>query len=570
MRQCDLLVIGSGAAGLSAAVTAATLGLAVIVLEKEPVFGGTSAWSGGWMWIPRNPMAVAAGITEPAERPLQYLRDELGERFDEARVTAFLDNGPEMARFFEARTAVRFIDGNRIPDFHDTSPASGLGGRSLCAAPYDGRELGPLIHRLRRPLDEITLRGMAIASGQDMAHFFNATRSAKSAWHVTRRLARFGLDRLRHGRSMALVNGNALVARLLKSAQNAGVELIAEAHVSALTQEGGRVTGAELSLDGRVIRIAARQGVVLACGGYPHDVARRKATFPHAPTGHEHWSAAPPGNTGDGIRLAETVGAAFDGSLRHPAAWAPVSLVRRPDGRVAHFPHLVERAKPGVIAVMQDGRRFVNEAGSYHDFIAALIAATPQGQPLRAWLICDHRFQRRYGLGHSKPFPFPVQPFVKSGYLRQAGTLGALARACGIDADGLEQTVRRYNGHATVGEDPDFGKGSTPYNRIQGDPGHGPNPCLAPLQQGPYYALALYPGSLGTFAGIRSDAHGRALDAQGSPVPGLYVVGNDSASVMGGNYPAGGITLGPAMTFGYLIGQHAAAQAGASNAGHPA
>ncbi|HEX7386516.1 MAG TPA: FAD-dependent oxidoreductase [Castellaniella sp.] len=561
MQTCDLVVIGSGAGGLSAAVTAAIQGLKVVVLEKEPVFGGTSAWSGGWMWIPRNPLAVRAGIHEPLERPLNYLRDELGPRFDEKKIRAYLEAGPKMVGFFETRTAVRFIDGNQIPDFHPNSEFAGTGGRSVCAAPYDGRELGPLIHRLRPPLDEITLRGLAIASGKDMAHFFNAMRSFKSALYVSGRLLAFARDRLCYGRSMHLVNGNALVARLLKSAQDAGVELTTEAHVVALTQESGpgsRITGVQASIDGQTQEFMARHGVVIACGGYPHDVARRKATFPKNPTGHEHWSAAPPTNTGDGIQLAQTAGAYFDSTLKNAAAWAPVSLVHRRDGHLARFPHLVERAKPGVIAVMKNGKRFVNEASSYHDFISALIAATPEGEPLQAWLVCDHAFQRRYGLGFSKPSPLPVKPYVKSGYIRQAASMGQLAQACGIDPSGLADTIANYNLHAARGEDPEFGKGTTPYNRIQGDASHTPNPCLAPIERGPYYGLRLYPGSLGTFAGIRTDEFGRAMREDGTALDGLYVVGNDSASIMEGNYPAGGVTLGPAVTFGYIAGRHAA------------
>lgn len=551
--ECDVLVLGSGAGGLSAAVTAATRGLRVMVAEKESVFGGTTAWSGGWMWIPRNPLATRAGIIEDAEAPRAYLRGELGAHYDVEKADALLEHGPKMVEFFERNTAMRFIDGNRIPDFH-TTPGAATGGRSVCAMPYDGRELGSLIERLRPPLAEMTIKGMAIGSGQDLAHFYNATRSPRSAWHVLRRLAAFAGHKLRYGRSMHLVNGNALVARLLKSAADRGVDLRTQAKAVEILREGARVVGARVEIEGVQHEVHASRGVVLACGGYPHDVARRAQTFAYTPSGREHWSAAPSSNTGDGIRLGEAIGGHFDATLEAPAAWAPVSLVPQKAGPSVSFPHLIERAKPGVIAVTRAGERFVNEASPYHDFINALISTTPPGEEVCAWLVCDHRFQRRYGLGFSKPFPFPLGPYRRSGYLKQASTLAELAKQCGIDERGLKNTVSTYNAYAKDGFDPQFHKGSTPYNRVQGDAGQKPNPCLAPLVQGPFYAVKLLPGSLGTFAGLATDAHARVLDETHQPIVGLYAVGNDSASMMGGAYPSGGITLGPAMTFGYLAG----------------
>jgi succinate dehydrogenase/fumarate reductase flavoprotein subunit len=579
--ECDVLVLGSGAAGLAAAVTAATRGLRVMVAEKADVFGGTSAWSGGWMWIPGNPLATRAGIVEEPEASRTYLRNELGAHFDAAKADALLEAGPRMGEFFERHTSMRFIDGNRIPDFH-TTPGAASGGRSVCAMPFDGRELGALIGRLRAPLGVTTLKGLAIGSGQDLAHFFNATRSLRSATHVLRRLATFAVHKLRYGRSMQLLNGNALVARLLKSAHDRAVDLRTNAKAVALLREAvdpaanaqsARVVGARVEIDGVPHEVRAARGVVLACGGFPHDVARRARTFAYTPSGREHWSAATLTNTGDGIRLGEAVGAHFDASLEAPAAWAPVSLVPQPGGQAAvAFPHLIERAKPGVIAVTRAGQRFVNEASSYHDFMNALFGTTPAGDEVCAWLICDHRFQRRYGLGFSKPFPFPTGPYRRSGYLQRADTLAGLAAQCGIDAQGLASTVAAYNSYAKQGSDPQFHKGSTPYNRMQGDARHKPNPCIAPIEQGPFYALKLLPGSLGTFAGLATDASARVLDADGAPVPGLYAVGNDSASMMGGCYPSGGITLGPAMTFGYLAGLSLAdaAQTGATPQADPA
>ncbi|MEM5339374.1 FAD-dependent oxidoreductase [Paraburkholderia azotifigens] len=552
--ECDVLVLGSGAGGLSAAVTAAAQGLRVIVAEKEDVFGGTTAWSGGWMWIPRNPLATAAGIREQIDAPRTYLKNELGARFDAAKADALLERGPEMIGFFERNTAMRFIDGNRIPDFH-TTPGAGTGGRSVCAMPFDGRELGPLIHKLREPLGVVTLKGMALASGQDLAHFYRATRSLKSALYAARRLSAFAWQKLRYGRSMHLVNGNALVARLLKSAADRNVDLRTRARAIGLLRDEARVTGARVEIEGVVHEVHAARGVVLACGGFPHDVERRAHEFAYTPSGREHWSAAPLSNTGDGIRLGESIGGAFDGALDAPAAWAPVSLVPQRGGAPGvAFPHLIERAKPGVIAVTRAGKRFVNEASSYHDFISALLGTTSAGQEVCAWLICDQRFQRRYGLGFSKPFPFPVAPAIRSGYLKRGATLAELAAACGIDPQGLENTVSAYNTYAKDGFDPQFHKGSTPYNRVQGDVEHTPNPCNAPIENGPFYAVKLLPGSLGTFSGLATDANARVLDRNDRAIAGLYAVGNDSASMMGGCYPSGGITLGPAMTFGYLAG----------------
>jgi succinate dehydrogenase/fumarate reductase flavoprotein subunit len=557
--DCDLLVIGSGAGGLSAAVTAAHLGLKVIVLEKEPQFGGTTAWSGGWMWVPRNPLAQAAGIVENIEEPLGYLRHELGERFDETRARTFLEHAPRMADFFSTKTALRFIDGNVIPDFHGRSPHASKGGRSLCAAAFDGRSLGPRIRDLKPPLPETTLWGMGIASGAELRHFLNALRAWPSFVYVARLVLRHWKDLLVHGRGMRLVNGNALVAALAKSALERGVDIRVNSPVKRLLRDDERVCGAVAATPEGEVTIRARRGVVLACGGFPHDEERKRTLLPHAPTGREHWSAASPGNTGDGLRLGESAGGVVARDLVQAAALAPVSLVPRGDGSFAHFPHLIERAKPGLIAVTRQGQRFGNEADSYHDVMQALLRATPAGGKPEAWLVCDHRFIRRYGLGAVKPAPMPLGPWLRNGYLQRGGTLAELAQACGMDANALQATVQRYNAMARVGRDDDFAKGETPYNRIQGDAAAGhTNACMAPLEQGPFYAVKVVMGSLGTFAGLRVNDHAQALDAQGAAIAGLYAGGNDMSSMMGGNYPAGGITLGPAMTFGYLAAHHAA------------
>jgi succinate dehydrogenase/fumarate reductase flavoprotein subunit len=280
--------------------------------------------------------------------------------------------------------------------------------------------------------------------------------------------------------------------------------------------------------------------------------------FPHAPTGQEHWSPGPPGNTGDGLRLAESAGGRIEDGLPNAAAWVPVSLTTRKDGSQGVMPHFIDRAKPGVIAVTRDGRRFANEGNSYHDFVQEMMKQAQPGEEIAAFLICDHRALRKYGLGCVPPFPMPIGRYLSTGYLKRGATLAELAVQAGIDANALEATVAQFNASAVEGRDPAFGKGSRAYNRYQGDALHGPNPCVAPIEDGPFYAIKLMIGDLGTYAGIKTDEHARALDAEGRPIPGLYAAGNDMASIMGGNYPGAGITLGPALTFGYIAGKHLA------------
>ncbi|RQZ62262.1 FAD-dependent oxidoreductase [Burkholderia sp. Bp9004] len=557
--RCDLLVIGSGASGLAAAVTAAWHGLSVIVIEKDEVLGGASAWSGGWMWVPGNPLAKRAGIHEDPQQPRIYLRNELGARYDETRVDAFLNHCAEMVSFFETNTELKFVDGNEIPDMHGHTRGAAVRGHQVIAAPYDGRKTGALIRRLRKTMPETSVLGMPIMAGADLSAFLTVTRSWKSLFHVARRISRHLFDLAVHGRAMQLVNGVALVARLAKSAENLGVTMMESASAKHLIRDACAVRGAVVAIMEGDVLIHAAKGVVLATGGFANDIARRQALFPRNPTASEHLALPPASCSGDGIMLGESVGGRLVTDLASPAAWAPVSQVVYRDGRVGHFPHIIDRAKPGIIGVLRNGKRFVNEANGYYDYTKAMIDAVPEGEEVASWLICDHRFQRRYGLGYARPFPVPLGRFIRSGYLKRGASIRALAHECGIDPEELAQTVRTFNEHARRGEDPIFGRGSTPFNRKGGDPLHdGPNPCVAPIEHGPFYAVKILPGSFGTFAGLKTNGAAQVLDEDDRPIVGLYAVGTDMASVMGGFYPSGGINLGPAMTFGYIAGQHAA------------
>ena len=556
-QECDVLVIGSGAGGLSTAVVAAKHGLDVIVVEKAPVFGGTTAFSGGVLWIPGNKHCPAAA-NDTTDEVREYLKNETGNFYNEAAVEAFLENGPKMLEWFERETSVQFVP-TLYPDYH---PKVGGGvdvGRSVLAKPFDVTALGKDMKRLRPPLSTITFIGMMFnSSNADLKHFFLATKSLKSATYVAKRLASHALDLARHGQGVQVTSGNALAARLAKSALDLGIPIHTDTPAKRIIVEDGVVKGAVVGEGANERTILARRGVVLAAGGFPHDLRRIAKAYPHVARGGEHVSPTPVDNTGDGVALAEAVGAKFEVRLAAAAAWMPVSRVPRRDGSFGVFPHLLDRYKPGIIAVNRRGQRFCNESESYHDVGAAMIATCEGEAETACWLICDHPTIRKYGLGYAKPAPVPIQFSLSNGYLTRGATLRELAGKIGIDADGLEAQIARYNKDAVRGEDPEFGKGSTSFNRYLADPENKPNPCVGPVQTGPFYALKLVMGDLGSFDGLTTDAIGRVLDTKDQPIPGLYAVGNDRASMMGGNYPGAGITLGPILTFGYIAGRHLA------------
>ena len=564
LPEYDLVVVGSGAAGLACAITARKRGLDVVVLEKEPVFGGTTALSGGVLWIPLNPHGRRQNAADTRAAVQTYMLRETGQFYDEAAVNAFLDNGPKMVEFFERETSMQFVP-TLYPDYHPTVEGGVDIGRSILAAPFDIRGLGPDMARLKPPLKTITFIGMMFnSSNADLKHFFQATKSLTSFLYVARRLATHLKELALYRRGIQVTSGNALAARLAKSALDLGIPILTGHAAKRVWMEGDRAVGVRAATAEGDKPIRARHGVVLACGGFPHDVQRIAKAYPHVARGGEHLSPTPTSNTGDGVAMAEAVGGTADIRFADSAAWMPVSRVDYGGGEVGVFPHLLDRYKPGVIGVLRNGKRFTNESNSYHDVGAAMVrACAEQGQKDTAmWLVCDKTTLGKYGLGFVKPAPMPIGKFLRNGYLLQGATLAELAKNAGIDAAGLEQTVRDFNVGATQGDDPAFGRGSTSFNRYLADPSHQPNPCVAPVQQGPFYAVKVIMGDLGTFDGIKTSVVGEVLRRDGAPIDGLYAVGNDRASIMGGNYPGAGITHGPNMTFGYATAHHIADQAG--------
>ena len=561
--ECDLLVVGSGAAGLSCAIKAKKRGLDVVVIEKEPVFGGTTALSGGVLWIPLNAHGRKQNPQDSLDAVRTYMMQETGAYYDEAAVAAFMDQGPKMVDFFERETEMKFIP-TLYPDYHPDVPGGAAIGRSILAQPYDIRGLGKDMPRLKPPLKTITFIGMMFnSSNADLKHFFQFTKSLTSFLYVAKRLVNHLKELALYQRAINVTSGNALAARLAKSALDLGIPILTSTPAKRLLTENGQVVGMLVDGEGGERNIRARHGVVLACGGFPQDVQRIAKAYPHLQSGGEHLSPTPETNTGDGVRMAETAGADVDLRFKDAAAWMPVSKVPYGNGEFGVFPHLLDRYKPGVIGVLRNGKRFTNESNSYHDVGVAMIEACKGQKETVMWLVCDKTTLGKYGLGFVKPAPMPFGKYIRNGYLFEGKTLADLAQVTGIDAAGLEATVREYNTGAVQGVDEQHGRGTTAFNRYLADPNHQPNPCVAPVEKGPFYAVKLLMGDLGSFDGIQTTVVGEVKKSDGAVIPGLYAVGNDRASIMGGNYPAAGITHGPNMVFAYVTANHIADKAGA-------
>ena len=556
----DVVVIGAGAGGMTAAAVAAAEGLRVLVIEKTEFVGGTTAWSGGMVWIPVNGKMKPAGLDDSLPEAASYLASTVPESENADLREIFLARGPEAVEYLEAKTEVRLQPVKAYPDYYPEKPGSTAGGRVLEPASFDGGQLGRNFARLRPPLPEFTVFGGMMVNRLDIPHLRKVGRSLRSTLRALRLVSQYAWQRLRAPRGTTLHLGNALAARLYASLLKRNVDILFGASVEQLLTEGEAVKGVAIRDSSGLRTIVARKGVVLATGGFSHDAKLREQFFPG---GAGVVSATAPAGTGDGLHAAMAAGAGLNTRVANAAYWVPASLFRRADGSHGVFPHTVtDRAKPGIIAVNAAGRRFVNEALSYHEFVLAMLRDGNDAADRSFYLVCDRRFLWRYGLGRIQPFTAHVKRYVRSGELIEAPSIDALAEAIGVEPSALSKTLERYNASARNGIDPEFGRGGSIYQRHLGDAGHSPNPCVAPIEQPPFYALRIYPADLGTAIGLHTDGYSRVLRQDGSVMPGLYACGNDMGSIMNGNYPGPGITLGPALTFGYIAGRHLAQQRG--------
>lgn len=540
-ENIDFVVVGSGAAGLVGAITASRLGLRPLIIEKADTWGGTTATSGGVLWIPHNDLMAADGVPDATEDARTYLRALIGDEATPrqvAKVDSFLKHAPEMARML-AGEGVRWMRTTDHPDYYPDVPGSGI-GRTIESLPFDGRRLGQRFANMR--LAELDMP--AINSG----HFGRLTRARRrpgllleAAWVV-------GSHRLRTWLGhKPLGNGRALVASLMNIVMKRGIPVRLSTRLVDLVAEDGAVTGVMVENDGRRYQLDAPAGVLLAAGGYARNPQLRQELQGR----DKFWTNAIPEDQGDAYRLAAKAGAASE--LTEDCWWMPSIQVGPEQNGLA----LGLRALPGSIVVDPRGQRYMNEARCYMS--AGKTMYDHGAADERHWLIMDGKFLKRYIFAEMSQKSLRAQ-MIEEGFLKRADTIPELAKACDIDPEGLSETVERFNSFARAGKDLDFKRGDTAYDRYWADPDHGPNPSLGEIVNPPFWAAVLRPGDLGTNGGLKTDHHARVLDTKDRPIAGLFAAGNGSGSPFGRSYPGAGATIAAASTFGFIAGSEAAAR----------
>ncbi len=557
-QEVDLLVVGSGAGALTSAVVASIEGCKqVLVVEKSDRYGGTSAMSGGGIWIPNSHYARQEGVKDSPEEALQYLKAVIGDEVSEERLTTYVEKAAEMLEYLARNSRVAF---ESVPysDYYPEMPGGKEGHRTHQPLPISAKHLKEHFLQLREPPPQVLVAGKLTMTMKEGRAFLTQAKG----WMFTAVMMalRYYLDipgRLKGKRSRRLTMGNALVGQLRWSMLDRGIDLWLQSPLESLIEENGVVLGAVINRNGKSLRVRARKGVVIGAGGFEHNLEMRKKYLPQ-PTNPD-WSGSQLNNTGAGIQAAMAIGAKTD-MMQH-AWWAPSVKIPKWDRPYVIF---AERSLPGLVIVNKAGKRFQNEAAPYLESGLAFYTANKPDEPtFPSFVVFDATFRKKFPFGPIAPgYSMPDNRIGKRIWdvLVKADSIEALAEKIGVDAKGLKETVRKNNEYAKTGTDPEFHRGESFYDRYYGDARTSPNPCIAPISEAPYYALPIHPGDIGTKGGVLTDVNGRAVDEQGEVIAGLYVIGNSAASVMGSKYPGAGATLGPAMTFGYLAAKHAAKQ----------
>jgi len=567
-QHYDLVVIGSGAAGLMAALRAAKSGASVLVLEKGAAFGGSSAKSGGGIWIPNNPNIAAAGVEDSAEKAFRYMRSIIpASQVGDAAIKNYIDSAPKMLEFLEASTQISFTPVTGYADYYPDMEGWQPGGRTMDPSPIDGRQLGKMLYRMLeapRASKAMGLFSMSILEGMQIL-------AANPGWQkiMAGIICKYLSDipgRLRGKRDRRLAQGNALVGGLYLACVQEGVELQLNAAVTDLIYESGRVSGVKANIDGLARTVTAGMGVMISAGGFDHNPEMRRQYLPQPSS--ESWSAGAKTNTGDLIQIAQQYGA--DTALMHEAWWAPV--VKTPEGVTVLFS---EKSKPGMMMVDASGARFMNEAITYNSYGECFYGAQQRGHDcFPAYVIFDGDYRSKYifgGMPQSSLSPDWMNKGMlgAGGVLTRAASLEALAGKLAIDVGGVKNTAEKMASYASTGIDRDFGRGSDAHDRMFGDGSVQPNPCLGAMSRGPFYGAQIFPGDIGTKGGLVINLKGQVVDVEGQPIAGLYAAGNSSASLMGDQYPGAGCTLGPAMTMAYLAAGHMMERADTSQSSLP-
>lgn len=555
----DVLIVGSGAGAMTTGICAHDNGLKVLLIEKTAMYGGSSAMSGGSLWIPNNHLMAGSGVSDSRADALTYLKHITRGEVPSDKLEAYVDIAPEMLRYMTDKTRLKLICMPKYADYYPESPGGRPGARSCEADHFDAKLLEDEFEQLRPPApQELVLNRMSMTATEARTILTGAP-----GWisMTVKMMLRYWLDigwRMRTTRDRTLSLGNALMGMLKRSMMDRHIPLWLDTPAKELIAENGTVVGVAVEHHGKPIRIRAERGVVLAAGGFESNAAMRKKYLPN-PT-EADWTVANPGNTGDLINMGIQLGAAID--LMDDAWWGPTTVVPGED-RARML--VVEKGLPGSVFVNKHGRRFMNEAMPYNDICKAMYANhSPESPSVPCYMVFDATYRKKYPCGPmlpgaQQPDAFLPKKLMETHYLKRANTLRELAAQLGVDADNLEKTVAEMNEYARTGVDPEFHRGESVFDQYYGDANVKPNSCLAPIVTPPYYGIVVYAGDLGTKGGLRTDAAARVLKESGEPIPGLYAIGNTSASVMGRTYPGAGGTIAPAMTFGYIVARDLAA-----------